>query len=279
MKKNYQTLLFLCLCLFQLVKAQLPPIMNNIQGPSLVCSMPGVPKTFTANASSSPSSYNWSVQGPSGAIISSPSASATAISFPYASINASYTLYCSASNIAGTSNTSSFVVHLQETPSVTFSGNNIFCQGSSTNLSASPTILSSSSTLTYSWSPSTGLNSTLNYSVHASPATTTNYTVLLTLGSCTNTSMVSVVVVTCAVGIHGNELNTSFDINTFPNPNQGSFYIQSDKDVVVTLVNELGQTLRNISLLSEEKTKITGLKPGLYFIISPSTRKKIIVTD
>lgn len=279
MKKIIASLFCLSFGFLQVAKAQLPPLMNPIQGPALVCSQPASPKSFTASASNSPSSYNWTYLGSPGAIISNPSSSVTSISFPYPYLNATYTLLCSASNIAGTSNTASFVVNIRETPSVTFSGANIFCQGSSTNLSASPTILSSSSTLTYSWSPSYGLNSTINYSVTVNATVSTNYTVLLTLGTCTNTALVNVIVIPCVVGIASAELDEIHEIQTYPNPNNGNFIIQSDKNMIATIVNELGQTVRHVALIAEEKTSISGLKPGIYFIMGPNTRKKIVVTD
>ena len=278
MKKNYSLLIFLCVGLLQLAYAQLPPTMNSIQGQNQVCSQPAAPKSYTANASNSPSSYNWTYAGPSGVIFGNPSSAVTTISFPYPYINATFTLMCSASNIAGTSNTASFVVTIKETPSVTFSGSNIFCQGSPTMLSASPTILSSSSTLTYNWAPATGLNSTLSYSVIASPPSTTNYTVLLTLGTCTNNAFVTVYNVVCT-GINSYEQNLSPDFVSYPNPNNGNFTIKSDKDVVATIVNELGQSIQTLNLKAEEKVDITGLKPGIYFIISSTTRKKIVVAD
>jgi hypothetical protein len=279
MKKNYSLLLFFCILLFELAHAQLPPLMNAIQGPNLVCSQPASPKNFTASASNSPSTYNWTYAGLPGVVFSNPSSSVTSISFPYPYINASFTLFCSASNIAGTSNTASFVVTIKETPSVTFSGANIFCQGSSTNLSASPTILSSSSTLTYSWSPSYGLNSTINYSVTVNATVSTNYTVLLTLGTCTNTAQINVIVIPCALGINSSELNYFQQIETYPNPNTGNFTILSDRNVRVTLLNELGQTIQNLELVADEKRNITGLKPGIYFIVGANTRKKIVVTN
>lgn len=279
MKKNYLVLILFCLSLFQFAKAQFPPIMNPIQGPNMVCSSPASPKNFTASASGSPSSYTWTTYGTPGVIINSPNSAITSVSFSYPYPFPTFTLYCSSSNIAGTSNVVSFIVTVKETPSVTFSGANVFCQGSSTNLSASPTILSSSSTLTYSWSPSSGLNSTINYSVNCNANVSTNYSVLLTLGTCTNVAFVNVVVIPCFTSIDKNDLSSHQNLKTFPNPNHGNFSILADSDQRVQLLNEIGQHVQTLELRSGEETKITGLKPGLYFIISPNTRKKIVVTQ
>ncbi len=169
-----------------------PPVMNPIVGPSSVCSTPAAPEVYFSSASNSPTSYFWTVLPSLGVFISSPNSSSTPISFP--NTNLTYTVYCNATNAGGNSAPVSFVVTVFETPSVTFSGANSFCQGSSTNLSASPTLISASSTLFYNWSPSTGLSTTTAGNVIASPPSTTNYTVLLTLGSCTNNAFVSVTV-------------------------------------------------------------------------------------
>jgi len=59
------------------------------------------------------------------------------------------------------------------------------CNGSSTSLSAS-------GGTTYSWSPSTGLNTTSAQSVTASPTSTTTYTVTATNSGCTATNSVTV---------------------------------------------------------------------------------------
>ncbi|HRD37533.1 MAG TPA: T9SS type A sorting domain-containing protein, partial [Bacteroidia bacterium] len=65
-------------------------------------------------------------------------------------------------------------------------------------------------------------------------------------------------------------INESFYENTFlsifPNPNSGSFTIQTKVDVVLEIVNELGQVVRNIKLdaSNNHQTNITGLADGVY---------------
>ena len=186
--KNIYTILFL-ICISNLSFAQIP-VMNPISGPSVVCSSPTTPMTFSASAINSPTSYAWSVVNPGGVIIGNPSASITTISFPYSF--GTYTIYCSASNGFGTSATTSFVVNVFETPTVTFSGVNFFCSGSSTNLQASSTILQASPTITYSWIPGYGLNVYNQPNVNASPTVTTIYTVTATKGMCSNSSQITV---------------------------------------------------------------------------------------
>ena len=193
MLKKYLSLFCILFLSFYGKTQLLIPVMNPLQGPSNVCSAPSAGANYTASASNSPVSYQWSVSSPStGVVIANPTASVTNISFP--NTNLTYTLVCTASNSAGTSAPVVLIIKVYETPTVTFSGSQFFCQGSSTNLTASPTIISASSTLSYNWTPSTGLSSTNGPSVNASPNVTTTYSVLLTIATCTNLAMVTITV-------------------------------------------------------------------------------------
>jgi len=282
MKKIYTGFTFLLFLAFNLTIsqfsfAQLSPVMNPIQGPSAACSTPAAP-VFTASASNSPASYSWSVAGASGAIINNPSGAITAISFPHVAASMTYTIYCYATNNGGPSAPVSYVITVFETPTVTFSGATGFCQGSSTNLSASPTIYGASSTMSYSWTPSTGLNTTTGPYVTAQPAASTNYTVLLSLGSCTNAAQLSISVYPCVVGI-GSFSDPETDMLVYPNPSSDFFILKSGKDDLAVVLNEIGQTVRSFKLIAGTETKISGLPGGIYFIITSNSRKKIIVTN
>ena len=280
MKKIYPFILFLTFGVVVRIDAQGIPVMNPIQGPAFVCSSPSSPSTFTASASNSPTSFFWSVSAPAAGVShSNPTGSVCAIGFPYPYANATYTVFCSASNSSGTSQTASFVVQVFETPSVTFSGAQNFCQGSSTQLSASPTIVSASSTLFYQWSPATGLSSTTSHSVIANPSVTTTYTVLLAIGNCTNSTQLTLVVYPCIVGIEKLNVEKPSDLLIYPNPNQGSFFIRSAFEEKALIVNELGQSLQHIQLVPGTETGVQGLPPGIYFIITPRTRCKFIVSN
>ena len=105
-----------------------------------------------------------------------------------------YTLVCSAANSAGTATPVNYIIKVYETPQVTFSGGQSFCQGSSTNLSASPTIISASSSLSYTWSPTFGLNPTNSLNVTANPNATTTYSLFLSIPTCTNLATITVTV-------------------------------------------------------------------------------------
>lgn len=186
MKKIF-TLLFSFIILTSLAQS---PLMNPISGPTVICSSPSAPTSFTASASNSPSSYAWSVYPYAGVVITNDSSSISTISFPLS--NGTFTIYCSATNAFGTSPTVSYVVTVFETPDVSFSGSNTFCQGSSTNLSASSTILGASSTVSYDWAPSYGLNTNTGSNVIANPSVPTNYTVTATKGLCKSTAEIMV---------------------------------------------------------------------------------------
>ena len=73
-------------------------------------------------------------------------------------------------------------ITVNATPVITISaGTNPICLGTSTTLTASGAD-------TYSWTPSTGLNTTTGTSVTATPTSTTTYTVVGTIGGCANSS-------------------------------------------------------------------------------------------
>ena len=186
------------------MQAQLPSL-GAISGPAYVCaSYPsGASTTTLYNVSSvnSPTSFTWTSFPTTLITINNPNSPSPGVTFSQPFSNASYTLYCTSSNSFGVSNTVSLVVYVLSSINVTFSGAQSLCQGSSINLSASPTIisasstiLSASSTLYYNWSPSTGLNSTTSASVIANPPATTNYTLLVSLDACTSPAYVTVTV-------------------------------------------------------------------------------------
>lgn len=189
MVKIYSLVLFFSIFLIGGLKAQVP-VMNPITGASVVCSPPSSAAVYSTSASNSPTSYQWVVVPSAGVVISTPNSSTTSISFP--TPNGTYNVYCYATNGSGSGSPTTFVVNVFETPNVTFSGATSFCQGSSTNIMASSTMMSASPTIFYSWSPPTGLNTTSGQFVSASPTTVTNYTVTAMNGSCPGTGTITI---------------------------------------------------------------------------------------
>ncbi len=89
-------------------------------------------------------------------------------------------------NVVCVSNRVSATLTINNIPNVGVSGNTSVCNGSSTTLTATGAI-------TYSWSPSTGLNATTGSSVSANPASTTTYTVTGTnAAGCTSSQSITV---------------------------------------------------------------------------------------
>lgn len=188
MKKNYfLSVAFLLVLVTGFAQA---PVISPITGPSNFCFNTVNPPSFTTSATNSPTNYSWGVI-PGGSVQINPTGfGMVSISFP--NVNKTYTVFCTATNSSGNSQPVFYVVNVFQGPTITFSGNNNFCQGSSTNLSASPTLLQGSSTLYYTWSPGTGLNTTFGPNVTANPSVPTSYTVTAFNGPCTTTTSIFV---------------------------------------------------------------------------------------
>lgn len=82
-------------------------------------------------------------------------------------------------------------VELYTTMSITSSNPNALCEGESTTLTADMPSLGAG-TPTYSWSPATGLNTTIGPSVIATPTTTTTYTVTSTRNGFSHSKSITV---------------------------------------------------------------------------------------
>lgn len=75
--------------------------------------------------------------------------------------------------------------------------------------------------------------------------------------------------------------NTKTVVNIYPNPNNGQFTIQSQKEDVITIINDLGQTIQTINLNQENNFsfQIKGLQSGIYFLSGENIKQKIVVTN
>ncbi|MES2681417.1 MAG: T9SS type A sorting domain-containing protein [Bacteroidota bacterium] len=99
--------------------------------------------------------------------------------------------------------------------------------------------------------------------------------------NCSASKISSIIVKVCQfVGI--NETTKSLNCELFPNPNNGSFIITTDTDLRLNIVNELGQTIRELDLNNnnEHSANVENLPAGIYFLSSAGRllNQKIIVT-
>ena len=76
------------------------------------------------------------------------------------------------------------------------------------------------------------------------------------------------------------ESNSSSNVvNIYPNPSQGNFTIETSKDMLLKLINQLGQVIEVIQLNEKNnyKTSLTNLSNGVYFISGDGLNKKVVV--
>jgi hypothetical protein len=116
----------------------------------------------------------------------------------------------------------------------------------------------------YSWSTGSTASSLV---IVPNTASTLNYTVTGTgSNGCKAQKTYSIAVSPCT-GISSVSTGNP-KLTVFPNPNTGEFTIISDKDLSLSLVNELGQFIKQIELSAknDRKVLITDLASGIYFL-------------
>ncbi|WP_317896984.1 DUF7948 domain-containing protein [Aurantibacillus circumpalustris] len=145
------------------------------------------------------------------------------------------------------------------------------CVGESVTLTAS-------GASTYSWTSSSTVGSTLQVLVFLN----TTYTVDGTdANGCKATASIAIDPNLC-IGISEQE-KINISLHVFPNPNNGTFKIQSGYELNIQLTNQLGQTIRTLNLSSENnfQNSLSNLPNGIYFLKDGNNNtilnKKIIV--
>jgi hypothetical protein len=133
----------------------------------------------------------------------------------------------------------------------------------------------------YSWN--TGAT-TASILITPSLVTTINYSVLGTSSiNCSSSTVIAVKVNACTGLSNLTEMNDLLTI--YPNPNSGEFKIKSDQALELKLINEMGQLIKYISLVSDNNFEVdlSGLSVGIYFVTSVDQtipiNQKVLITQ
>lgn len=150
----------------------------------------------------------------------------------------------------------------------------VICAGQTTTLNAMGTLGT-----TYTWTPGNMTGS----SVSVSPSVTTTYTINgKNSNGCSNSSMVTQSVSVCT-GLDDIAKHEQV-LNVFPNPNNGNYTIQSNHDLNLTIIDQLGREMKTISLEASNNHTfmINDMAAGIYYIINrtqdQAIHQKIVVT-
>ncbi len=139
--------------------------------------------------------------------------------------------------------------------------------------------ITASGAATFSW---VSTNTTLvasSITLAASSATILTYTLTgeSTQGCKTSTTVVQNISPCNSIS----ELqNGNMLIMIYPNPNQGEFIIQAEKEMHLNLINQLGQHIKHIELNEKNNFSVSvlNLANGVYFITGQNINQKIMVS-
>ena len=172
--------------------------------------------------------------------------------------------------------TQTVLISLKSNPTVIAAATSTsICRNESSTITAS-------GASTYLWS---GASTVSGSSIVATSSliTTLIYTVTGTgANGCKSDFEAKVKVNSCA-GI--NELKSNIDakIKIYPNPNSGNFILEAESEIQLTILNELGQLVKTLSLNEQNNYRVneSGLSNGIYFVMGRSnfgtTRQKVSV--
>lgn len=221
-------------------------ITLTVSGDLTICA--GLNTTLTANGAST---YTWSNGG------------STAVILPAPAANTSYTV----TGFNGPCTNSTVVtVTVNALPTLTVvSSAPVICLGNTASLTVS-------GAGTYSWS-------TLETSttITVSPTSNVNYTVAgLDANGCSSAAIITQSVDACT-GIESLS-GEAFTIGLYPNPNNGEFNLKVDQDVLVTVLNNLGQTVYANELQKGiHEIRLEDQVNGIYFVtITRNNQSKTI---
>lgn len=217
-------------------------------------------KTLTLNASGG-TTYQWS-NGQAGSTLTVSPTSNTV--YVVSATTQTNNMTCTSS---GTVN-----VTVNPNPTVTaVSSKSVICKGETASITAG-------GATNYSWN-TTETTAVIN----VTPTINTNFTVTGTdANGCTNTTTLQLKVIACT-GIAQLNGSENYDVNIYPNPNNGQFTVKSDVAIRLNLINDLGQLIKTIDLTetNSKQIELTDLPTGIYFLIGrigdANINQKIVV--
>jgi hypothetical protein len=184
-------------------------------------------------------------------------------------VNASNTL----TNNAVCASSGTIVITVNPNPTITINATkSIICKGETNTLTAIGAD-------TFTWNT----NQTTAAIVITPTAVNTTYTVNGKSSAGCSHLNTKIAVTSPCTGLNEPSLNTSVSI--YPNPNAGEFTISSTSAVQLKLINQLGQTIKLISLseATNYKINISDLANGIYFVVGKnnegSVSQKIVVSE
>jgi hypothetical protein len=142
-------------------------------------------------------------------------------------------------------------ITVNQNPTITVN-NSTICVGETTTLSAS-------GANTYTWSTNANTPSIL-----VSPSVTANYSVSGSSNNCTSTQTLQVLVSPCT-GI--SEFQKPILLSVYPNPNNGEFIIQTEVDMQIDILDQMGRLVKIIEAKTGKNTYVfDNLTEGLYLL-------------
>ena len=100
---------------------------------------------------------------------------------------------------------------------------------------------------------------------------------------CTNDKTIQITVNSCN-GIVGFNSNNPV-IQIYPNPSNGEFFVSSDSDIHLYIINQLGQEVSSLQLTTQNdfKVAVTNLANGIYLIVGQNANglvnQKLIIAQ
>ncbi len=219
---------------------------------SVICN--GAPVTLNASGATT---YTWT-GGVTNGVAFTPGNTAT------------YTV--TGANATGCTNTAVKTITVNALPALGATTNKaLICTGQTATITALGAV-------SYTWSTTQTASS-----ISVSPTVTTTYTVNGTgTNGCVGTVAFTQSVSACTAIEQIS--TTGLEVNSYPNPNNGEFTVESNVDINLNLINSLGELVRVIELnnSNNHQAKLEELSMGMYILTEQHTartvKQKIIVT-